>query len=63
MSKYLSRKDICALLECGADFLRKNEKRLGLDLARCDIRTNEARYFRSRVIAILLEKGLIEAEK
>ncbi len=66
MSKYLNRKDIADLLECSVGFIRKNEKRLGLDKAsgvRCDIGRFEARYHRKKALDALLSRGLIEAEK
>ncbi len=44
MSRFTTRKDVARILELSIDVVRKNERRLGLDLARIDVNPRLIRY-------------------
>ena len=58
-SKYIYRKDIAILLECNVTQVRDSEKRWGIDVARRDLSSRQARYLRTECLRILAERGIL----
>lgn len=53
-SKFLTRKEVAALLEISVDQLRRREKAIGLDRARVNVSRQCIRYRTAEVYKILL---------
>jgi len=53
---FITRKEVARLLEISVDQVRKNERRLGLQVVRCDLNARCVRYHATPALLILKEK-------
>lgn len=61
MSKFITRKEIAAMLDVTVDVVRKNEAEWGLIEARLDFNKRMIRYQSLMVRRILMSKGWIRS--